>query len=224
MTITLYSGPISYIARKSEIALAEKGLAFERIMVPFTQAVGYSPKHPAVLAANPKAQVPVLVDGDLTLFDSSLIFEYLEEAYPNPPLLPRDPKDRARCRMLELFGDEILLPAVRPIMHRSVPPTSAEERRKEEENGRRGEMVLLEHYGTLEGRLGNAGYLSGAFSIADIGVFMAITFSLRLKGPRLDGHPKLAAWYARVGTRPAAAKVKDDLLAADRVLSPTLYT
>ena len=98
MTITLYSGPISYFARKSEIALAEKGLAFERIMVPFTQAVGYSPKHPAVLAANPKAQVPVLVDGDLTLFDSSLIFEYLEEAYPEPPLLPHAVAVRAETR------------------------------------------------------------------------------------------------------------------------------
>ena len=51
-------------SRKAEIALGEKGLEFERVMVPFTQAAGYSPKHPNVLAANPKAQVPVLVDGD----------------------------------------------------------------------------------------------------------------------------------------------------------------
>lgn len=225
MTITLYSGPISYFARKAEIALGEKGLAFERIMVPFSQERGYTPKHPDVLAANPKAQVPVLVDGDLTMFDSTLIMEYLDEAYPTPPrLLPREPRDRARCRMLELFGDEILLPAVRPIMHRSVPPTDAETRRTEEEAGRRGETVLLEHYRMLEGRIGSADYLCGDFSIADIGVFMAVTFSLRLKGPRLDGHPKLASWYARVGARPAVAKVRDDLLAADRVLSPTLYS
>ncbi len=223
MTITLYSGPISYFARKSEIALGEKGLPFARIMVPFTQAEGYRPKHPDVLAANPKAQVPVLVDGDLTLFDSSLIFEYLEEAYPEPPLLPKDPKDRARCRMLELFGDEILLPALRPIMHRSVPPASAVQRRQEEEAGRLGEAVLLDHYRMLEGRIGTADYLSGAYSIADIGVFMAVTFSLRLKGPRLDGHPKLEAWYQRVAGRPAVAKVVDDLYAADRVLSPALY-
>jgi glutathione S-transferase len=224
MTITLYSGPISYFARKAEIALGEKGLEFERIMVPFSQAKGYQPKHPNVLAANPKAQVPVLVDGDLTMFDSTLIFEYLEDAYPVPPLLPSEPKDRARCRMLELLGDEILLPAVRPIMHRSVPPTDPETRRKDEEAGRRGELVLLEHYQALEGRIGDTDYLCGAYSIADIGIFMALTFSLRLKGPRLDGHPKLAAWYARVGARPAVAKVKADLLAADRVLSPTLYS
>jgi len=223
VSITLYSGPISLFARKAEIALGEKGLAFERIMVPFTQAKGYQPKHPAVLAANPKAQVPVLIDGDLTMFDSTLIFEYLEEAYPQPPLWPKDPKERARCRMVELFGDEILLPAVRRIMHRSVPPTDAETRRKEEEAGRQVELVLLQHYATLESRLGASGFLCGDYSYADIGVFMALTFSLRLKGPRLDAHPRLAAWYARVEARPAVAKVKADLLAADRELSPTLY-
>ena len=98
MTMLLYSGPLSLFSRKVEIALNEKGLPFERVMVPFTQAAGYAPKHPAVLAANPKAQVPVLVDGDLTLFDSTLIFEYLEDAYPVPPLYPATAAARARCR------------------------------------------------------------------------------------------------------------------------------
>ena len=57
----LYSGPLSLFCRKAEIALKEKGIAFERVMVPFSQTQGYSPMHPAVLAANPKRQVPVLV-------------------------------------------------------------------------------------------------------------------------------------------------------------------
>ena len=82
----LYSGPLSLFSRKVEIALGEKGLVFEREMVAFTQERGYQPKHPDVLAANPKGQVPVLVDGDLTLFDSTLIFEYLEDAWPQPPI------------------------------------------------------------------------------------------------------------------------------------------
>lgn len=67
----LYSGPLSLFSRKVEIALREKGIAFEREMVPFSQAEGYSPKHPDVLATNPKGQVPVLVDGDLRLFDNA---------------------------------------------------------------------------------------------------------------------------------------------------------
>jgi glutathione S-transferase len=101
----LYSGPLSLFSRKVEIALREKGLAFDREMVAFSQAKGYQPKHPAVLAANPKRQVPVLIDSDLTLFDSTLIFEYLEDAYPATPLFPREAKDRARCRLLELTAD-----------------------------------------------------------------------------------------------------------------------
>src|SRR5919198_5060210 len=98
----LYSGPLSLFSRKVEIALGEKGLAFERVMVPFTQAKGYAPKHPAVLAANPKGQVPMLVDGELALFDSTVIFEYLEDAYPRPPLYPRGAVARANCRLIEL--------------------------------------------------------------------------------------------------------------------------
>ena len=79
---------------------------FERIQVAFSQSTGYAPKHPVVLAANPKGQVPVLVDGDLTLFDSTVILEYLEDAYPTPPLYPAEAKARARCRLLELTADE----------------------------------------------------------------------------------------------------------------------
>src|SRR3954466_15585127 len=104
----LYVGPLSLYSRKAEIALREKGLAFEQVLVPFTQAKGYSPKHPAVTAANPLQRVPVLVEGDLTLFDSTVILEYLEDAYPAPPLYPRDPKAKAQCRLVELEGDEIL--------------------------------------------------------------------------------------------------------------------
>src|SRR5258708_40080981 len=96
----LYSGPLSLFSRKVEIALREKDLPFDREMVPFTQEKGYSPKHPAVLSTNPKGQVPVLIDGDVTLFDSTVIFECLEEAYPKPPLFHPSPKDRARRRLL----------------------------------------------------------------------------------------------------------------------------
>src|SRR3546814_16742694 len=82
---------------------------------------GDSPKQPAVLAANPKGEVPVLVDGDLTLFDSTVIFEYLEDAYPQPPLMPRQPAARAQCRLLELTADEILLRPLRRLMYRTEP-------------------------------------------------------------------------------------------------------
>src|SRR5436190_23815937 len=118
----LYSGPLSLFSRKVEIVLTEKNLAFDRILVPFSQTRGYAPKHPAVLVANPKAQVPVLVDGDVTLYDSTVIAEYLEDKYPSPSLFPREPEARARCRLLELEADEVLLVPVRDLMFRSEPP------------------------------------------------------------------------------------------------------
>src|SRR5215475_3526947 len=143
----LYSGPLSLFSRKVEIALGEKGLAFERVMVPFSQAQGYAPKHPAVLAANPKGQVPVLVDGDLTLFDSTVIFEYLEDAYPTPPLYPRGAAARARCRLVELTADEILFSPLRRLTYRTEPPDADAQRQAEREaEGRQAETVIREHY------------------------------------------------------------------------------
>jgi glutathione S-transferase len=219
----LYSGPLSLFSRKVEIVLGEKGLAVEREMVPFTQAKGYSPKHPAVLAANPKAQVPVLVDGDLTLFDSTVIAEYLEEAYPNPPLFPREPKARARCRLLELYADEVLLAPLRRMMFRTEPPhPDRAVQALREEDGRQADAELRVLYGKLQEQLADQEYFCGAFSVADIALFMSVTWALRLKGPGLKDHPALAAWHARVRARPAVAKVADELVAADRALSPAL--
>jgi len=217
----LYSGPLSLFSRKVEIALGEKGLAYEREMVPFTQAKGYSPKHPAVLAANPKAQVPVLVDGDLTLFDSTIIAEYLDEAYPEKPLFPAGPQPRARCRLLELYGDEILFAPVRRMLYRTEPPHPVPKLQAlREEEGRQADAAIRAHYTDLQEQLGDQDYFCGAFSVADIALFMTVLYALRLKGPSLDGHPRLGAWYARVRARPAAAKAADEIAAADRALSP----
>ncbi len=219
----LYSGPLSLFARKVEIALGEKGLAFEREMVPFTQERGYAPKHPSVLAANPKGQVPVLVDGDLTLFDSTLIFEYLEDAYPAPPLYPRTAPERARCRLLELTADEIMLVPLRHLMQRTTPPDpDPEVRRQRETEALRAEATIGAQYRDLEARLAGRDYFCSDFSVADIALFMNLLFVQRLKGPALDEVPALAAWYARVKARPAAARAAAEIAAADRALSPPL--
>ena len=191
-SVKLYSAPLSLFARKVEIALREKGLAFERVMVPFSQERGYAPKHPDVLAANPKGQVPVLVDGDLSLFDSTVILEYLEDAYPDPPLFPASPPARARCRMLELFADEVLLPDLRRLMYRSEPPAGDPERRAAREaDGRVGEAALRLRWAELESRLGGGEWFAELFSAADIALFMMVLFVQRLHGPGFDGFPFL---------------------------------
>lgn len=216
----LYSGPLSLFSRKVEIALHEKGLSFERIQVPFSQTRGYSPKDPAVLAANPKGQVPVFMDGGLVLYDSTVIVEYLEDAYPTPALFPKNPQDKARCRLLDVFADEVMLAAFRALMHRTEPHEADDPRfLANEAKAREAEPVIADHFATLERELSGKNYLCGTFSAADIAAFMAVFWTRRLGGPSLKSHPALAAWYGRLAERPAFAQVVAAILQADRELS-----
>ncbi|WP_159592116.1 glutathione S-transferase family protein [Chelativorans xinjiangense] len=216
----LYSGPLSLFARKVEIALYEKGVDFERVEVAFTQTEGYRPKHPDVVTANPKGQVPVLVDGDLTIFDSTVILEYLEDAYPEPPLYPAGPKEKARCRLVELDADEILFVDVRRLLYRTEPPLADAERQKaRQDEGQRGEKGILGHYERLAEQLGGRDYFCGAFTAADIGMFTTVHYAVRMNGPRLNDFPPLAAWYRRVCQRPSVARVVAEIAEADGRLS-----
>ena len=125
----LYSGPLSMFGAKAEIALREKGRVFELEMVAFDRERGYHPKHPEVLRVNPKRQVPVLIDESVEIFDSTQIFEYLEDRWPEPPLWPRAPAERAKARALEHCSDEVFFPNVIRLMGlRADPdPTDAPE-------------------------------------------------------------------------------------------------
>lgn len=216
----LYSGPLSLFSRKVEIALHEKGLPFERIAVPFSQTKGYSPKHPEVLKGNPKGQVPVLVDRDLVIYDSTVILEYLEDAYPTPPLYPQAPAGKARCRLFDVFADEIMLVSLRPLMHRTEPkPDDLENWIAKEAKAKEAEVALAQHFAGLDGELQGKDYLCGSFSAADIAVFMTVFWARRLAGASLRGHPALKAWYERLGERPAFATVVAQIRAADLELS-----
>jgi glutathione S-transferase len=221
--ITLYAGPLSLFSRKISIALDEKGLSFAEELVPFTQERGYQPTHPAVLANSPKRQVPVLIDDDLILFDSTVILEYLEEAYPAVPLYPNGAKARARCRLLELTADEILFAPVRDLLYRTEPPHADPAiQARREAIALQSEGRIRQQFGALEQRLGDQAFFCGDLSAADIGLFMTTFWVQRLAGPGLGDFPRLSAWYQRLLARPAFAKAAAQIAAADRELSPAL--
>ena len=87
----LYSGPHSMFGMKAHIAALEKGIEVDVIQVSFSNEQGYYPKHSEVSRVNPKQQVPILLDGDLEIFDSTQIFEYFEDIKPTPNLLSKEP-------------------------------------------------------------------------------------------------------------------------------------
>ena len=98
MTVHLYSLGGSIYAWRVHLALEHKGIAHE---VETLDSGRGENRSEAFLAMNPRGKVPVIRDGDFTLYESTPILEYLEEAYPETrPLYPRDPEARARVRRL----------------------------------------------------------------------------------------------------------------------------
>jgi len=184
---------------KAEIAAHEKGLDFNLVMVPFEMKTLYQPKHPDVLRINPKRQVPVLIDDDLEIFDSTQIFEYLETIKPAPALWPTEPKARARARLLEHRSDEIYFPPIVRLMGlQGTPddPAAVEAR-----------AAALAFYDDREKAMGGEEWLAGSYSYADIAFYMAQIFGARMGAPMTDAHPELQAWRDRMSARPAVRQV-----------------
>src|SRR5690606_33583798 len=107
----------------------------------------------------------------------------------------------------------VMLASFRPLMHRTEPHEADDPRFLEKEATAREAMpVIAGHFATLERGLSGKPYLCGAFSAADIAVFMAVFWVRRLGGPSLKAHPSLAAWYTRLSDRPAFAGVIAEIL------------
>ena len=100
--IVLYEHPLSPYVLKIKIALREKGVDFET-KAPDVSGGNFGGSE--FLQANPRAEMPALIDGDIKIFDSTIILEYIEDKWTEPPLLANNPADRARDRMLEEVMD-----------------------------------------------------------------------------------------------------------------------
>jgi len=199
MSMKLFTGPLSMFGAKAQIAMLEKGLAFECVMVPFDRDDNYEPRHPEVLRVNPKRQVPVLIDGDVELFDSTQIFEYLEDLAPTPPLWPAGAAARARARQLELNSDEVYFPHVVKLFglqhDMQSPPALA------------ACGACTRFHEVLDRLLADRDYLAGPYSYADIAFYMAHVFADRKGAGMTEATPRLVAWRDRIGARDAVREV-----------------
>jgi glutathione S-transferase len=200
--VKLYSGPLSMFGAKVEIALREKGLDFELEMVPYNRQSGYEPKHPEVLRINPKRQVPVLVDKPVEIFDSTQIFEYLEDQWPRPALWPAAAAERARARQLEHASDEVFFPHVIKLMGLRATPDPIDS-----PGWIQAREGIERYYAQMELGLADEDYLAGMFTYADIAFYMAQFFAARHTVPMTTDHPRLLAWRTRTAERPAVKQV-----------------
>ena len=210
----LYSGPLSLFTAKVRIALAEKGLDCERVEVGWSLADRYEPHHPDVVALNPKRQVPVLVDGDVVVYDSTLILEYLEDRHPEPPLYPRDVAGRARCRQLEQAADEILFPAVWDLIDEVFYPKQEDEPNSQRVEDARAAIVAF--HAELDKNLADRAYLCGDFSVADIANYIFLNAAATMGTNPADAaspHTRLRSWFERTGKRPTVERETQAMLA-----------
>lgn len=195
--------PVSPYVRKVLVALAMKGLEHEvDPIVPF-----YG--NEAFTRISPLRRVPVLIDGDLVLNDSTVICEYLDEAYPGPALLPARPADRARARWIEEYADSRLGDVViwrlffatimAPRVYKREPDAAALARVRETD--------LPDALDWIEVQAPEDGFLFGTMMLADITIAAFFRNAL-LAGFTVDAArwPRTAAWIARVEAEPAFAE------------------
>ena len=101
--ITFYQFGNSVCCQKARITMSEKGLSWEPIEVNLFRNEQYLPEY---LKINPKAVVPAMIHDGKIIIESTLICEYLDDVYPTPLLIPKDPYLRAQMRLWSKMVDE----------------------------------------------------------------------------------------------------------------------
>jgi glutathione S-transferase len=209
--IRLYDHPLSPYGQKVKIALREKGVAFETVSPGGLGAGGAAGDF---AAANPRAEVPTLVDGETAVFDSTVILEYLEDAYPTPAMLPKAAADRARVRMIEEVMDTHFEPINWGLSElRWFKRAEGDEAARIETAAAR---QFAGFFAWLERQLGERDWFNGdTFGWGDLAV---VPF---LNGAAGQGHPppqgsNLAVWQARANARPSVADTTAEIAAMAR--------
>ncbi len=192
--IILYDNPFSPFARKVRLVLQFKDVAFQSI-----DALAVVERE-HLLAVNPRAEIPVLVDGEVTIVNSADIVAYLEDRFPTPTLLPSSPELRAKARSWQRIADTVLDAIIHDISLWTWPTHQRTDQPPGGllEAGRRDlERILAQ----LETSLDAKGFLCGDLSIADLALFPHIS-SLKLLGVSLDPFQEVLRWNRKLRMLP----------------------
>ena len=181
--LTLVDAPRCPYCARVRIALAEKGLEHETVVIDLDDRPAW------LYEMNPVGRVPVIEHDGWVLPESAVINEYLEERYPESPLLPADPEGRAAARLRILRDEEFTRPyyALR--------------------RGQEGaEAAFAEALESLDATLAGTPYLTGAtFGLADVAYAPWVIRARDLLGVSLTPYRRAGAWLASLEERPSVA-------------------
>jgi glutathione S-transferase len=233
--LVLYHAWMSSASRRTRFCLEEKGLPYIGVFVRLLKNEQNTPQY---LALNPNGVVPTLLHRGRPIIESTVINEYLEDVYPETPMRPADPAERAAMRVWTYMADTVVIKAFQELnWNRMMGPTASQwsddelaqkmattpmpERREQwrrvarqpytEGEIKRAADVLRHVLVRMEKSLERGPWLAGStFSLADINMSpYAVRFGeLEEHGMFLRDYPRTQAWWARVQERPAFARAK----------------
>jgi glutathione S-transferase len=196
----LYYHPFSTFSRRVRIQLIEKGISIDEHEVDMPKG---EHKSPAFRALNPYGRVPVLVDEDFVLCESSAIMDYLEAMFPTPALVPENPRGRALVAMHIKLCDVEFAAQTRSVIfpRRFFPRERWDLAAQELAIG-----AIAKHLAVLNTQLEGHSYLvEDAFSLADIAYAPFLEFLPLLE---LQPPPNVSNWMAHLATRPSVLMTK----------------
>ena len=198
--IKLYDFKSSPNCQRVKVVLAEKNLPYEIVPIDLR---AQQQKTPDYLKLNPYGKVPVLTDDATVLYESLIINEYLDEKYPNPALMPKEPAKKAKARILVDYG----------MAHFDGPYQKLRVELMKEQKDQNQQVIdsaksdLKKLLQRLDDELGDQQYLMGDFSLVDADLLPRFT---RLEGfgvlpdPSL---PRLAKYLERMKARPSVKAI-----------------
>jgi glutathione S-transferase len=182
--LTLYDAARCPYCARARIALAEKEVEYEVVEIDLSDRPAW------IYEKNETGRVPVLEEDAWILPESSVILEYLEERYPDPPLLPADAADRAAARVLIFRHDDFTGPYY--ALRRGEDGAAAR---------------FDEQLARLDALLSRQEWLTGReYGLADIAYVPWVLRARDALDVSLDGFPALRSWLERLEQRPAVAR------------------
>lgn len=195
----LYHMPLSPFCRKIRLVLAEKKIEIELVEErPWEKRMDF-------LRQNPAGLVPMLKIGDLTLSESSAIFEYIEEKHPSPPLLPKGAQARAEARrMAAWFDDKFQREVTVKLLYERVNKRIMKTGYPDSQAIKEGSQAIKYHLDYMDYLLDQRRWLAGDdMTIADFAGAAQLSCLDYISGIDWEHSTAVKDWYAKVKSRPA---------------------
>ncbi|MDJ0639077.1 MAG: glutathione S-transferase family protein [Paracoccaceae bacterium] len=206
--IRLYHVPLSPFCRKVRLSLAEKKLEVELVEEKYWE------RDPEFIRRNPAGKVPVLKIDGVTLSESTAICEYIEERYPTPALLPKDPVERHEVRRLvSWFDDKFHHEVTSKLLYERVNKKITKEGYPDSGNVKAGARAIKAHLEYLGWLLDERRWLAGPeLSLADFAAAAHFSALDYISDVDWTLNQTVRDWYSKIKSRPAFRSLLADAI------------